>query len=194
MIAVPLIAGTSYFAMSQGIGLVPTSDHIVNVTRYIDWFLTTPLLLFALSYAMYNNRTERWVFFGIIAALDVTMLATGLGAELTLGNVRTALFSISSLSYLFIIYLVISRLLLLNVVFDDQNLRKSVLILAWIVIGLWSIYPFVWIFGPSGLAVLQTLGEANAYLVLDILTKTGFNIFLLQFLYHEAKQLRKTHG
>lgn len=193
MIAVPVIAGTGYFLMGQNVGLLMQNNQLINITRYADWLLTTPLLLFTLVYAMYPNVSERWKNFLLILCLDIAMLATGLGAELTDGNLRTLFFSISSLAYLSILYIIVDRLLILNSVFDSKSLRRSVLLLAWIVIGLWSVYPFVWIFGPHGMEIISTMGETQAYLLLDVLTKTGFNIFLLQFLYNEVHQATPTH-
>lgn len=187
MLAVPSIVVVGYFAMSQGIGLIMAHGLEVNITRYVDWLLTTPILLYMLIYTMYSTLSRRRRVFLIVATLNTIMLATGLGAELTDSTLRALLFSVSSLAFLAMLYLIVDGMLKLNLERTDPKLKKTALVMAWIVLILWSIYPFVWMMSPVGLGVLSNQSAITAYLVMDICTKLGFTGALLYFLSVEMR-------
>jgi len=50
MLLVPAIAALAYTLMSLGVGFIQAGDGLVNTVRYADWIITTPIILFILSY------------------------------------------------------------------------------------------------------------------------------------------------
>lgn len=51
---IPIWSGLAYMAMALGQGKVEVAGQVTHYARYIDWIVTTPLLLLALSWtAMY---------------------------------------------------------------------------------------------------------------------------------------------
>lgn len=188
MLAVPLTAATAYLVMSTGFGLLANDVGAVNVTRYADWLITTPILLYILTYALYQgrNKVQRKNFL-IIGGLDILMLLTGLGAEMSDGNLRTLLFSVSSLTYLFLLYLIVDAMLDLSARESSPQLKNSTLGMAWTILIIWSIYPFVWIFSPQGLSVLSEFGVSVSFLFLDLLSKFVFSGLLLYYLFVTRK-------
>jgi sensory rhodopsin len=187
MLIVPIIVSVGYFLMSNGIGMLVQNEMSVNITRYVDWILTTPILLFMLCYTMYSDTKRRKKMFLLIAGLDIGMLIAGLGAELTTGNTQALLFSVSSLAFLAMLYLIVDGMLKLNSQRSDTALRRTALRMAWIIMILCSIYPFVWILSPTGLSILSDVQSTILYLLMDISTKFGFAVYLLRFLYLESK-------
>ncbi len=184
MLLIPLIVTVAYLCMSAGIGMVSTGKGVVNVTRYIDWIITTPIMLYILSYTLYQGRNaSQKSFFLTIAGLDILMLLFGIGAEFTSGNLHTLLFSAGSLVFLMLLYLVIDSMLKLNTREPNPKLKATSLGMAWTILALWSLYPFVWIFSPQGLAVFDNTGVAVAFLALDFASKLIFNGLLVYYFY-----------
>lgn len=181
-VLVPVIAGLSYLLAAYGIGYVTVDGSTVNVVRYIDWIITTPILMYLLAYAMIPNSQEMWQTFSRWGVLILAVNVCGLAAELVGGTFKALLFTLSSLIYLSVLYLVIDRLLVLDQYDLSDQQRYFALLMAWVILILWTGYPVVWILGPSGIAAFSAALTVGAFGVLDVLTKIGFAYLLLQYL------------
>ena len=81
---VPFIAATSYLAMFLGVGDVTTSDGVTTLTaRYIDWSITTPILLSGLIFAGLHEHGRAVGFMVSTLVLDALMIVTGLISSLS---------------------------------------------------------------------------------------------------------------
>ena len=148
--------------------------------RYIDWLLTTPLLLveFGLIVAIAGAATKGFVTRIVIA--DVIMIVTGYLGEISpVGNLETWVwFIISSVAWLYIVYAVF------QVKLDGMPAyaASAVKVMRRFVMIGWAIYPI----GTSIEQFMQLLevGDvasavaiaAIVYVIADVLNKVGFGM------------------
>ncbi|KQV26676.1 MULTISPECIES: bacteriorhodopsin [unclassified Microcella] len=147
--------------------------------RYIDWLITTPLLLieFGIIVALAGAAKKGLVTRLVIA--DIIMIVTGYLGEIgepgSAGNV--VFFVISVLAWLYIVYAIFQ----VKVGGAPEHVRRAVSIMRLFVIIGWSIYPlgtatqeFLELSG-SDLAVAAS-AAAIIYVIADVLNKVGFGI------------------
>jgi sensory rhodopsin len=175
------IAAINYYYM---VGLVPRDGTFETVLkfptelRYIDWLLTTPLMLIKFP-ALLAGVSNRMLFVLLIVG-DVIMIVTGYAGEVIYArggssNEIWAFFLVGCLAFLFILYLLYSVVSqaqqeVLGPISEGlDNMKKFILI------G-WSIYPLLFILimiSPSGeLKVWREL----LYNVADAVNKIGLAI------------------
>lgn len=183
------IAFISYLAMASGDGVslftykteVPKHNlahHIyqreIYWARYVDWSLTTPLLLLDLSFLAGLNGASMLI--AIFA--DVTMCLTGLFAAFGSGDgQKWGYYTVACIAYLVIVYQLgfNGRTAVAN---KDQKTKVFFSLIAGYTLVLWTAYPIVW--GISDGARLANVdAEIVAYSVLDILAKPVFGFWLL---------------
>ena len=147
----------------------------VFYARYIDWALTTPLLLLDLCLLAGLNGAH--ITMAIIA--DIIMILTGLFAAFgTEGTPQKwGWYAIACIAFLVVIWH-----LVVNGRAQANNKHASVATLfsslAAFTIVIWTAYPIIWGFA-DGARHLSVDGEIIAYAVLDILAKPVFGIWLL---------------
>jgi bacteriorhodopsin len=182
---ITFIAAIMYFIMTDIVGFfdqVPTSAGGIGETmpfRYIDWLLTTPLLLieFGLIVAIAGAASKGFVTRIVIA--DIIMIVTGYLGEIgTEGELSTwVYFIISSLAWLYIVYAIF------QVKLDgmpDYAARAVRIMRRFVMLG-WAIYPigtateeFMKLSGADvGTAVAIA---AIVYVIADVLNKVGFGM------------------
>lgn len=151
--------------------------------RYIDWLITTPLLLveFALIVAIAGALKKGLLMKLIIA--DLAMIVFGYLGEIgDPGSVTNYLFFIlSSLAWLYIVYVVYT----VNVSNGPAHVQRAVKMMKWFVIAGWAIYPigtatqeFIEISG--GDAALAIGIAAIIYVIADVLNKVGFGLIAVR--------------
>jgi bacteriorhodopsin len=184
-------ATISYFAMATGDGnsyahivikeahnhVPDTVEHVfrqVFWARYIDWSVTTPLLLLDLAFLAGMDGAS--ILVAIVA--DVIMVLTGLFAAFgkTDGQ-KWGYYTIACLAYLVIVYqLVISGRRAAST--KDNSTAKLFASIGGFTIILWTLYPIVWGIG-DGARKWSVDAEIIAYAVLDVLAKPVFGFWLL---------------
>ncbi|KAF2102569.1 family A G protein-coupled receptor-like protein [Rhizodiscina lignyota] len=190
---ITIIATISYFAMATGHGVtwhhikaVEQHDHGLPDTtrdiyrqvywaRYVDWALTTPLLLLDLAFlAGMNGGT---ILIAIVA--DVTMILTGLfaafGSETT--GQKWGWYAIACIAYLVIIFQLVLNGRTASLA-KGSNVSKFFISIAAFTLIVWTAYPVIWGVADGGRHI-SVDGEIIAYAVLDILAKPIFGIWLL---------------
>ncbi|CAM1508613.1 Fc.00g054610.m01.CDS01 [Cosmosporella sp. VM-42] len=189
---ITITAALSYFAMASGHATTYTCHkvtdhhkHIPNThhdvcrevfwARYVDWSITTPLLI--LDLCLLAGVDGAHTLMAIVA--DLIMILSGLFAAL--GREHTAQkwgwYAIGCISYLFVIWHVAihgSR----TIKARNNKAGKLFGSLAAFTLILWTIYPIVWGIADGGRRV-SVDSEIIVYAVLDILAKVGFGIWLL---------------
>ena len=169
-----LIAFALYLIMATGYGAY-TADggHPTVWIRYVTWFLSTPLLILALTYL---GRSSAPLVGGLLGA-NAFMIATGFVATILPEDTPAALhivwWAISTGAYVGIAWAFIgrykreARIALPNSssVFDRVVTVHLVL---------WTAYPVVWMLSAEGLGVVSSGTEAMLFAVLDIAAKVGF--------------------
>lgn len=189
---ITLFATLSYFAMATGDGIsvknitiehqhkkgIPSTYDEVNReiywARYVDWSLTTPLLLIDLAFLAGLNGASML----IVIVADLFMVLTGLFAAYGTGEgQKWGYYAMACAAYLVIVYQ-----LALNgrnaVKSKDQKTATLFVSLAGFTALLWTAYPIVW--GVAdGARKANVDAEIIAYAVLDVLAKPVFGFWLL---------------
>jgi bacteriorhodopsin len=188
---ITVFAAISYFAMATGDGngythvIVKevhkngpdTVEHVYRQifwARYIDWSVTTPLLLLDLGFLAGMNGAD--LLIAIVA--DVIMILTGLFAAFgSTDGQKWGWYAISCFAYLVVLWqLVISgRRAVLG---KDNSTGKLFATIGGFTLILWTLYPVVWALG-EGTRQWSVDGEIVAYAILDVLAKPIFGFWLL---------------
>jgi len=184
-------ATISYFAMAVGDGnsfahivvkeahkhVPDTVEHVfrqVFWARYIDWSVTTPLLLLDLAFLAGLNGAN--ILVTIVA--DVLMVLLGLFAAFGATNgQKWGYYAMACVAYLVIVYqLVIPGRR--AVAAKDNNTARLFASIGGFTLILWTLYPIVWGIG-DGARKWSVDAEIIAYAVLDVLAKPVFGFWLL---------------
>jgi len=201
-----LIASLAYLTMATGNGWYAKCDdgRMFFFARYIDWIITTPLLIHALAH--FGNYTdENWHF---CVGCDVIMIVAGLIASTISGGAKWLFFAISMLAFLPVIYYVCehkdeidNRTRNPNHGFVVANSAADAVYLPYIwffgnyklIADLtalaWFLYPIVWILA-EGTGKLSVSGEAIFYAILDVIAKGLFGWFIVNASFQDAKEIK----
>jgi len=184
-------ATLSYFAMATGSGnsfsltiikeahkhVPDTVQHVyrqVFWARYVDWSLTTPLLLLDLAFLAGMNGAD--ILVAVIA--DLVMVLTGLFAAYgTTEGQKWGWYAMACFAYLVLVYqlAVAGRR---SVMSKDSATAKLFGSIGGFTLILWTLYPIVW--GISDGAQKWSVDtEIISYAVLDVLAKPVFGFWLL---------------
>jgi bacteriorhodopsin len=181
----------SYFAMATGDGInyqtyIHTDKHkkVPNVevtthrqvywARYVDWSITTPLLL--LDLALLAGLSGANILVAIVA--DIIMILTGLFAAYGQhAGQKWGWYAIACIAYLVVVYqlAVGGRATVAN---KDSKTKAFYASIAGFTLILWTIYPIIWALS-EGAHIISVDAEVVAYAVLDILAKAVFGFWLL---------------
>ncbi|KAL8837671.1 MAG: hypothetical protein Q9205_007533 [Flavoplaca limonia] len=184
-------ATLSYYAMAIGDGvgknkitIKHTQKHFPDTydvvyrevywARYVDWSVTTPLLLLDLCFLAGLNGAS--ILVAVVA--DIIMILTGLFAAFTVEeSPKWGWYAMACIAYLVVVY----QLALNGRATAMQKDNKTATFFA--AIGgftfiLWTIYPIIWGIA-DGSRNINVDSEIIAYAVLDILAKPVFGFWLL---------------
>jgi bacteriorhodopsin len=108
---IALFAFISYLAMATGVGAIVQDDgRWFYYFRYIDWLITTPLLLLDLAPLALARLSRNIGLIATVLGLDVFMLVTGLVASFSTNAFFTVVFFIISTAALVgVLYLLWTR-------------------------------------------------------------------------------------
>ncbi len=173
-----LVAATLYFAMASGYGTVVQNGHTFYFARYIDWVITTPLLLLDLALVALPRFPGRNALLGIIIGSDVYMILTGLVASYIRSEYRWAWYGASCVAFIGIVYIIVTQLAPAARQ-RDPLVTKLFTTLSGVLLVLWICYPIVWALGQEGFGVVSPFVEALLYGILDVCAKVGFGFILL---------------
>jgi bacteriorhodopsin len=154
-----------------------TYQHIfrqVFWARYVDWSLTTPLLLLDLSFLAGLDGAS--ILVAVVA--DLIMVLTGLFAAFgSNGGQKWGYYAIACIAYLVIVWqLVVGGRRAVST--KDNKTAKLFAAIGGFTLILWTLYPIVWGIG-DGARKWSVDTEIIAYAVLDILAKPVFGFWLI---------------
>ncbi len=179
-----LLAATSYLAMSFGLGIVEVGGREVYFARYLDWVITTPLLLLGLitlalpSITSYVQSRDRTAIVASIIGADVLMVLTGLiGVLADDDGARYTFFAVGCFFFGGVVYaLWVPLYTAAKQAGNGDAYRKLTTILT----GLWCIYPVFWLLGTEGSGALGLTTEVALYAIVDVTAKAGFGLLLVK--------------
>lgn len=186
MAAINAVAFISYFTMGSNLGwagidvqFIRDDDEVGGLTRqifwvrYVEWFITSTLILLALLLSARAPRPHiLWLIF-----LDWVMVICGLVAALTHSGYKWAYFTFAALAMLYILY---------NLLFDAKkharflgaDIGKAYTTCSSYIALIWLLYPIA--FGVcEGGNVISPDSEAIFYSILDFFSKIVFGLLFL---------------
>jgi bacteriorhodopsin len=182
-----LIASLAYLTMATGNGYYTRccDGRQFLFARYIDWVLTTPLLLHSMLH--FTGATDDdliYVFF-----MDVLMIVAGLIASLVCDGWKWFFFAFSMLVFIPVMQTLCAyKSEVVDTRFDYILFYHRYATFANLTVLVWFIYPIVWILS-EGTNTLSVDAEVIFYTVLDIIAKAflGFLILSSKSIYNEDK-------
>jgi len=165
------IASLAYLTMSLGYGYTVRccDGRQFYYARYVDWTITTPLMLWEI--VSYTNAPQNERIF--IMAMDIIMVIGGLIGALVCGGEKWAFFGFSILCFIPLLWFLCA--LESSAKANHLRLFRSIMNLT---VLSWFFYPIVWILA-EGTGVLCANAEAICYTVLDIISKTVFGFLIV---------------
>ena len=172
LLVIPGFAGLMYVVMALDVGVLTVGSETIVVPRYVDWLVTTPLLVGYVGYVA--GAPRRWIA-GVMAA-DAGMIAAGAVATVTTGPTKWAFFAISAgfhLSLFYVLYRVFPAYA------RNFSRRRGLFKLLQNHVGLlWLAYPLVWLVGAPGLGYVSAAGVSLVITYLDVIAKVPYVYFV----------------
>lgn len=169
---------TEAYSVVDG-ALVATGAGFKDSYRYVDWFLTVPLLIVELILVMGLSRQEtlsRGLRLGVLAAV---MVALGYPGEVAADAAGRWVWGLSSMiPFLWIIYELFAGLSK-AIAAQPDDVRGLVNTARWVTVLSWSFYPIVYFAGAIGLegGTASTIVQLG-YTVADIVSKAGLGLLI----------------
>lgn len=186
---VTAIAAYHYFRMFDSFnhafaGMTENNPDAYNVGyRYVDWFLTVPLLLVEVVAVLALTRSVQRSMLNRLVPAAAAMIALGYpgDAKLDIWGIAPSVWGLlSTLPFLYIMYVLFIELGK-SLGRMSVEVQKKVKILRLLLIATWGVYPITFI-----LAMGSTTFEANAfvarevgYSIADVLAKCLFGLIIL---------------
>ncbi|KAG7108306.1 Protein like protein [Verticillium longisporum] len=185
--SITLVACIAYFSMGSNLGQTPIqveferSDHSVSAAgtreifyvRYIDWFITTPLLLLDLCL----TAGLPWPTILVVILADWIMIVCGLVGSLVSSSYKWGYWVFGMFAFFYVVY---------ALVFDGRHhanalggsISTTYTRCGVLTIFLWFLYPIAWGLSEGG-NVIHPDSEAIFYGILDVISKPVFGFLLL---------------
>jgi sensory rhodopsin len=168
-IFVSYLTTISYVIMALAMATVISPfGEFIYWSRWLFYMGSCSIL--ALNVAVVFGKNDISDLFEISFLTSVVMFCGFLASYLT-SSEKWIFFGLSSGAYMGLLYV-----LFRNVNYKANSFRR--LIMWWVVI-FWSLFPVIWVFAPTGFGIVSTFIESVGYLLLDIITKIAFGIFLV---------------
>ena len=172
---IPIWSGLAYMAMALGQGKIEIAGQITHYARYIDWIVTTPLLLLALSWTAMYFIAKDWTLIASLMGTQAIVVVTGLVADLSRASeARFLWYACGVVAFLVVLW---GIWVPLRAKTRGQGVELSKLYdrLVTYFTVLWVSYPIVWLIGPSGLGWVNQPIETALFCVLPFFSKVGFS-------------------
>ncbi|GIZ38804.1 hypothetical protein CKM354_000220500 [Cercospora kikuchii] len=184
--SVTMVAAIAYFSMGSHLGWTPidvefarSDPRVAGVAReiyyvrYIDWFITTPLLLTDLML----TAAMPWPTTAFVVMVDEVMIVTGLVGALVSSSYKWGYFVFGCVALAYIVYVLVWEARKhANGISSDAG--KAFLYCGSLTAFLWILYPIAWGVCEGG-NVIAVDSEAIFYGILDLLAKPVFGALLI---------------
>ncbi|MBW4542416.1 MAG: bacteriorhodopsin [Myxacorys chilensis ATA2-1-KO14] len=172
---IPIWSGLAYMAMAMGQGKVEVAGQITHYARYIDWLVTTPLLLLALSWTAMHHVAKDSTLIATLMSVQVIVIGSGLMADLsTTEETRFLWYTCGVVAFLVVLW---GIWVPLRAKTRGQGIEISSLydkLVAYFTL-FWISYPIAWLIGPSGLGWVNQTVETFLFCLLPFFSKVGFS-------------------
>jgi len=144
--------------------------------RYIDWAITTPLIILNLGLL----AGEDPILIAAIMGSDLAMIFAGyMGSVALVPTVKWLWFIIGIAVYVPVVFAIVR--LFRQTVVDKNDIHYIELYgkVSLLTIVAWSLYPFVWLLGV-GVGAFGVSAESISYAILDVVSKCFLSFLLIQ--------------
>ena len=172
-----VIAACAYFSMAIGQGgLEREPGTVIWYARYLDWSVTTPLLLLGLCITALHGAHRRPVLVGAVLGADVLMIVAGLFSALSSDPTARWVWYVISCGAFAVVYLVLFGPLAKEARARDESRRKAYRHHVVVLAVLWLVYPVVVALGPEGAHLWPSVVTTACIVVVDLLAKVGYGL------------------
>ncbi|AUN13388.1 hypothetical protein GOD95_02760 [Paeniclostridium sordellii] len=162
----------------------PVSDKLIYFNRYLDWILTTPLLVIMLYFiGMYYEKTNEKTILKIVI-IDVIMILSGLLSDISIGPSKYLWILVGSISFLIILYILWGPVEKVASIQGCDIYRVYKILAIWFTV-FWIGYPIIWVLGKSGLGI----GNRKIFSCLSIVTPAMFKVGFVTYSLKKIKDI-----
>ncbi len=147
--------------------------------RYVDWFLTVPLLLVELVAVLALTRQASRSLLVKLVPAAALMIALGYPGEISGDNGLRGLFgALSTIPFLFILYVLFTQLSKsLNT--QPDSVRKTLSRLRFLLLLSWGVYPIAYLLPLLNISGADAwVGKQVGYSVADIVAKAVYGLII----------------
>ena len=149
--------------------------------RYVDWFLTVPLLLVETVAVLALARAVSRPLLTKLVVASALMIGLGYPGEVASGNGARLLWgTLSTIPFIYLLYVLFVEL---SKSLDRQpdEVRSTVGKLRIMLVGLWGVYPIAYLFPVFGFDGANAFVARQAgYSIADILAKAAFGLVIFK--------------
>lgn len=181
-----LVAAVAYFCMGSNLGWTAIEVEWVRswakvhgnmrqifYVRYIEWFITTPLIVTQLLLAA--GLPTPTILYTLL--MTEVVVINGLVGALVHSSYKWGFFTFGAVAFFFVAFAILWDGRAYARILGADVLKIFNILAVWIVL-LWSVYPIIWGVSEGG-NIIPPDSEAVSYGVLDILTKPVFGAVLI---------------
>lgn len=172
LLLIPGFAALSYAVMATGMATITVDGVTVYAFRYLDWLVTTPILVGYVGFVA--GAPRKWI--GGVMGADALMILVGSAAVFLSGPAKWAAFAVSAGCHLCLLYALYGAFPAFAREHPDR--RRLFGVLQNHVGLLWIAYPAIWLVSPVGLGIVSTVGTAMVIAYLDAVAKTPYIYFV----------------
>lgn len=189
-------SGLAYSALALDQGYAVVNEQKVHYARYIDWVVTTPLLLLSLTLTGKYNLKMEGTLTAALLGTQVIMIVTGLVAELSPPPQQYYWYAAGCVALGIVLHLIWGPLLHRAKAQEEDLIgvyRRSAAFLT----VQWLAYPLVWLVGQPGLGLIGPAASTALFIALPVISKAGFgfyNLSLLRNLEHNRQTARNDYS
>ena len=183
-------SGLAYAALALGQGTTENDGVTVYYARYIDWVISTPLLLLSLNLTAKLTVKVEGTLTAALLGTQAIMIITGLVADLSPRPNQWFWYAAGCIALVIVLYLFWGPLLRKANTQHPSIVRVYKKSAAFLTIQ-WLLYPLVWAIGTPGIELIDSTTTTVLFIILPIVSKSGFgffNLLMLRALPDEVKQ------
>jgi len=165
------IATLAYLMMFAGQGYVYVHDRKLFYARYVDWLLTTPLMIWDILALAGAPNSE----IALTCGVDMLMIGFGVVGGATPGYKKWIFWVVGCLCFMHVVVVLMKYMSSEKYGAAAKKLYGQV---AWLTIVLWTFYPVAWVLA-EGAHMVSCTAEAGIYMILDVLSKCMFGFVIV---------------
>lgn len=178
------VAALAYLGMIMGQGQLELYGHTVFLPRYMDWAITTPLILFSLA----RFGGVRGPILGGLLITNELMIITGLFAALSPPSAEYTWYIISC-AFEIAVFVTLFGPVASAARHQHKSISNKFNQALYFFAAYYIAYPIVWILGEKGLGLYGVSVETFFIAILDVIAKVVYAHVLLK-----DKEIFKRHS